>query len=124
MRGWCAAVMGTIIRFSVPISRPIIMRGMGLKRTVTDGVRSIAPPSVFNYARRVYHWLGDMTVRPHVETHVYGGVPLSVHIENRGARAGIPVTGRSYARYSFCRKGGCAPAQQCSILVRTTRSWL
>lgn len=59
---------------------------MGLKRTVIDGVRTITPPFAFNYARRSYHWLRNLTVRPHVESHIYGGVPLSVHIENYGAQ--------------------------------------
>ena len=57
---------------------------MGLKSTVVNGVRTIAPPSAFNYARGLYHRLRDMTIRPHVERHVYGGVPLSVHIETYG----------------------------------------
>jgi FkbM family methyltransferase len=82
---------------------------MGLKRTVTDGVRSIAPPSVFNYARRVYHWLGDMTVRPHVETHVYGGVPLSVHIENRGAQGWYTRDWQELREIQLLSKGRLRP---------------
>lgn len=60
---------------------------MGLKRNVVDGIRSITPPFARNYARRLYHRLDDLTVRHRVEKHVYGGVPLSVHIEDRGAQA-------------------------------------
>ncbi len=60
---------------------------MGLKRTVIDGIRSIAPPSAFNYAKRAYHRLDDLSVRSRIAQHVYGGIPLSVHIEGRGAQA-------------------------------------
>jgi FkbM family methyltransferase len=60
---------------------------MALKRTVIDGIRSIAPPFAFNYAKRLYHRLDDLTVRPRIAKHVYGGIPLSVHIEGRGAQA-------------------------------------
>src|SRR5215471_16013608 len=59
---------------------------MGLDRTVVDGIRSNTPPSAFNYAKRLYHRLRDVTIRAHVESHVYGGVPLSVHIETCGAQ--------------------------------------
>jgi FkbM family methyltransferase len=80
--------MGITNRFTFQfVPTFIYLQPMGLKRTVIDGIRSVAPPSAFNHAKRLYHRLVDLTVRPRIAEHVYGGVPLSVCVEGRGAEA-------------------------------------
>jgi len=60
---------------------------MGLGRSIIESLRSVTPEATFNYAKRVYHRLDDLAVRPRIVTHVFGGLPLSIHIKDRGAEA-------------------------------------